>query len=64
MDAKKSAQAHDLADAFHNLPLQIFSDRFSIPWFLKCLQGYQEKYRASLTFDYVGEWNKLITATP
>jgi hypothetical protein len=64
LTANGSQQAHDLADAFHNVPLQFYSDKFSIPWFLKCLEHYQEKYKTSRTFDFIAEWNKLITTTP
>ena len=57
-------QAHDLADAFHNVPLQLFGDHFSIPAFLSFLSHYQQKYEGKLTIDYLKEWEKLNTTTP
>lgn len=64
LEVQGCKQAHDLADVFHNVPLQLYGDKFSIPWFLKCLEHYQENYKASRVIDFIAEWNKLITATP
>lgn len=56
-------QAHDLADAFHNLPLLMYGN-FSLRDFMKFLDRYQQKYAGRLTIDYLKEWGKLNTATP
>jgi hypothetical protein len=41
----RAAQAADLADAFHNLPMGLWSDNFSLSIFRdKYLQHYEEKY--------------------
>jgi hypothetical protein len=64
MDASRSRQARDLADAFHNVPLNLYGDKFSLSLFLGFLGQYQEKYKASRAFDYIAEWNKLISEKP
>lgn len=41
----KAQQAADLADAFHNLPLEMFSDDFDWDFFRNSyLEAYQQKY--------------------
>ena len=41
----KSVQAADLADAFHNLPLDMWSDYFSLHFFRDSfLKVYQQRY--------------------
>lgn len=53
-------QAHDLADAFHNLPLLMYRDDFSLKFFLEFLKHYQTKYEGRLTIDYLKEWEKPL----
>jgi hypothetical protein len=56
----KSAQAADLADAFHNLPLGMWSDSFSLRFFCDCfLQSYQQKYPEHPT-NYVAMLDEII----
>jgi hypothetical protein len=56
----KSEQAADLADAFHNLPLDMWSDNFSLSFFRDCfLKAYQEKYPQCST-DYVVMADKIF----
>jgi hypothetical protein len=49
----KAEQAGDVADAFHNLPIYLWSDKFSLSLFRKFLEEYQQKYPESEGFDYV-----------
>jgi len=56
----KAEQAHDLADAFHNLPAYLWSDAFSFSFFRRFLEGYQRRYpdRAEI-FDYLKMLDKI-----
>ena len=49
----KATQAADLADAFHNLPVYLWSDKFSVSFFRIFLEEYQEKYREESGFNYL-----------
>src|SRR4030095_897424 len=49
----KAQQAADLADAFHNLPIYLWSDQFSMSLFRKFLEEYQQRYLESGGFDYI-----------
>jgi len=49
----KAQQAADLADAFHNLPVYLWSDEFSLSIFREFLEGYQRLYPERGCFDYV-----------
>lgn len=50
----KSEQAHSLADAFHNLPVYLWSDAFSFSFFRQFLESYHRMYPArSDLFDYL-----------
>jgi hypothetical protein len=49
----KAEQAGDVADAFHNLPIYLWSDKFSLSLFRRFLEEYQQKYPGSGGFDYV-----------
>jgi hypothetical protein len=53
----KSQQAADLADAFHNLPILMYSSKFDWTFFRYFLQAYQTKYAGSNVrlYDYVAE---------
>ena len=57
-------QAHDWVDAFHNLPLLLYHDDFSLQAFLGFIGSYQRKYDGQITIDYLKEWEKLNTAAP
>ena len=55
----KSQQAADLADAFHNLPIDIWRDEFSLLFFRNAYVGvYQRKYPQ--TRDYVAMVDEII----
>ena len=49
----KAEQAAYLADAFHNLPIYLWSDQFSLSLFRKFLEGYQQKYQDVGCYNYV-----------
>ena len=49
----KATQASDLADAFHNLPVYLWSDKFSVSFFRIFLEEYQEKYQEESSFNYL-----------
>lgn len=57
----KAQQAADLADAFHNLPIFMYSSEFDWSFFRYFIQSYQTKYprpeRSS--FDYVTALNEI-----
>jgi len=57
-------QAHDLADAFHNVPLLLFTQNFSIQTFKRFIEDYQRKYEGRLTIDYLKEWERLTANAP
>ena len=40
----RAEQAADLADAFHNLPVMLWSEDFSLDFFRKFLEAYRQKY--------------------
>lgn len=57
--AGKSQQAGDLADAFHNVPIGIWRDDFSLTFFRNSFVGaYQRKYPE--TRDYVAMVDAII----
>jgi aminoglycoside phosphotransferase len=49
----KAEQAADVADAFHNLPIFLWSEQFSLNFFRRFLEEYQQKYQEAGRFDYV-----------
>ena len=55
----KSEQARALADAFHNVPLLMFTKDFSFSAFRDSLARYQGKYEGKLHHNYMHEWEKL-----
>jgi hypothetical protein len=56
----KGTQASDLADAFHNLPSDIWHEHFSFQFFRNSyLIAYKNKYPSG-TFDYVGMLDEII----
>jgi hypothetical protein len=59
----KSGQAHDLADAFHNLPKGMWTEEFSLEFFRDAfLSVYQTKYPGQRVRDYVGMVNAMLAA--
>ncbi|MDB5341831.1 MAG: hypothetical protein JWP89_208 [Schlesneria sp.] len=58
--AGKSEQAGDLADAFHNLPIGIWRDDFSLSFFRNSFVGaYRRKYPH--TRDYAAMVDEIIS---
>jgi hypothetical protein len=58
----QSQQAKDLTEAFHNVPLLMYTADFSFKAFQDFLMSYKEKYEGKARFDYLQEWEKLNTA--
>lgn len=57
----KSEQAADLADAFHNLPRDIWHDEFSLQFFRDSFVAvYQRKYPEGRSRDYVAMVDEII----
>jgi len=60
MGSAKATQASDLADAFHNLPNDIWRNDFSFQFFRNSfLMAYKNKYPTG-TFDYVAMLDEII----
>jgi hypothetical protein len=55
-------QAKDLAEAFHNIPLLIYTGDFSFKAFRDFLERYQQKYADKARYNYLQEWEKLNAA--
>jgi hypothetical protein len=54
-------QAGDLADAFHNLPMDMWHKDFSLQFFRDAfLTVYQKKYPARMVRDYVKMVDEII----
>ncbi|QSI76649.1 hypothetical protein [Niveibacterium microcysteis] len=54
-------QAHDLAYAFHNLPLEMYGwGQWSSEEFIGRLRCYQSKHHEHLGFNYVDAAQKLL----
>jgi len=49
----KAEQAADVAHVFHNLPIYLWSDKFSMSLFRRFLEEYQQMYLEREGFDYV-----------
>ena len=58
----QTQQAKDLSEAFHNIPLLMYTADFSFKVFGDFLVRYQEKYTGKARFDYLQEWEKLNAA--
>ena len=58
----QTRQAKDLSEAFHNIPLLMYTADFSFKTFHDFLKNYQEKYEGKLRVDYLQEWQKLNSA--
>ena len=59
--AKKGGneQARALAEAFHNVPLFMYTEDFSFHAFRESVQRYQEVYHDKLRINYLREWDAL-----
>ena len=61
--AGKSAQAADLADAFHNLPMDMWREDFSLEFLRDAfLKDYQQKYTEAKVFNYVAAIDEMLAA--
>ncbi len=61
--AGKSEHAADLADAFHNLPKDMWKEDFSLEFFRDAfLKVYQEKYPEGRIRDYVAIVNEMLAS--
>jgi hypothetical protein len=59
--AGKANQAADLADAFHNLPKDMWTENFSLEDYRDTfLKAYQEKYPDQSNRNYVAMINQII----
>lgn len=57
----KAEQAADLADAFHNLPREMWHDDFSLQFFRDAfLLEYQQKHPNGRVRDYVAMVDEII----
>jgi len=57
----KAEQAADLADAFHNLPKEMWKKEFSLEYFRDAfLVDYQEKYPDDRIRDYIAVVNRIL----
>ena len=59
-NSSKAEQAADLADAFHNLPVYLWSDDFSLVVFREFLQEYQRKYPETGSYDYLAMLDEVM----
>ena len=55
----KSEQARALAEAFHNVPLLMYSKDFSFSVFRSILEHYQATFKGNLRFNYLHELEKF-----
>ena len=59
--AGKSQQVADLADAFHNVPIGMWRNDFSLQFFRDSfIKAYQDKYRGEVVRDYVSMVDEII----
>jgi hypothetical protein len=56
----KTQQAADLADAFHNLPVYLWTEDFSFAVFREFLQAYQQRYAETGCYDYLTMLDEVI----
>ena len=62
--AGKCEQVADLAEAFHNLPLMLWAEDFSMKCQRDFLQRYQNKHGVRQSeFDYLAEFEKIAALT-
>ena len=59
----KSQQAADLADAFHNLPRDMWREDFALEFLRDAfLKDYQQKYPEAKVFNYVAAIDEMLTS--
>lgn len=59
----RTEQAEDLAEAVHNIPLLMYTEKFSFKVFHEFLERYQQKYSGKLLVPYLQEWENLNSTT-
>jgi len=60
----KAEQAADLADAFHNVPGNLWSEHFSFGAFRMFLEDYQRRYPVKGEyFDYLGMLDEVMNVS-
>lgn len=58
-------QAYDLADAFHNLPKEMYGHgKWSVPRTRAFLVHYQDKHRGKIKYNYVAAFDKIFPDLP
>jgi hypothetical protein len=55
-----TGQAADVAHVFHNLPIHLWSDKFSLNLFRRFLEQYRQKYREVECYNYVRMLDEMI----
>jgi hypothetical protein len=60
----KAEQAANLASAFHNLPIYLWSDKFSLSLFRRFLEEYQRKYQDAGCYNYVEKLDEISREEP
>lgn len=55
----RTEQAIAAAEAFHNLPLFLYSDRFSFRAVREAMERYQQKFPSTGTIDFVAEVDRI-----
>jgi hypothetical protein len=59
----KAAQVTDLAEAFHNLPLMLWHDDFSISCQRESIVRYQTGHGVTDGLDYLAEFDRIAAIT-
>ena len=60
----KAEQAADVAHVFHNLPIHLCSDKFSLSFFRSILEEYQQKYQEIGCYNYVRMLDEITREGP
>ncbi|MGA2542512.1 MAG: hypothetical protein ABSG78_13240 [Verrucomicrobiota bacterium] len=61
--AGKSGQTADLADAFHNLPKDMWREDFSLEFFRDAfLKDYHQKYPGGTVVNYVAAIDEMLAS--
>ena len=60
----KAEQAADVADAFHNLPIYLWSEQFSLNVFRGFLEEYQQKYQEAGCYNYLKMLDEITREEP
>ena len=55
----KHGQATALADAFHNVPVKMWMDHFSLEWFRQTLESYHRSFPTGGYVDHLGQLSKI-----